>query len=102
MRTLGVIRSCRYSFELKRIDEAIFTKPTVDVFGRRLAVVPAAQLLALESNMLEPKEVAAHAARLRAQLEQAVTANCESTHHTVGSTKSVLEAAGTTTMGESA
>ena len=66
------VRCClrRYSYELKAIGEAIFTKPTVDVFGRHLALVPATRLLALSSNALQLERVVARADRLRAQLEQ--------------------------------
>ena len=60
----------RYSYELKAIGEAIFTKPTVDIFGRRLAFVPATRLLALTSNALQLERVVAQAARLRVQLDQ--------------------------------
>ena len=64
----------RYSFECKRIGEAIFTKPTIDIFGRPLAIVPATRLLALASNALEPAQVVEHAAYLRTQLEHALEA----------------------------
>jgi hypothetical protein len=77
--------SCSYSFELKRIGEAIFAKPTIDVFGRRLAVVPAKRLLALVSNALEPEHVVAHVSRLRAQLDADDPTEDERAHASSGS-----------------
>ncbi len=80
---------CSYSFELKRIGEAISTKPTIDVFGRRLKVVPARRLLALVSNALEPEQVAAHVSRLQRQMGADEPTQDEGHHASSSSSSSI-------------
>ena len=62
---------CRHSTELRRLGQAGLDQPTIDVFGKPMALVPAARLLALRSRALEPESVVARLALLAETLSRA-------------------------------
>jgi hypothetical protein len=61
----------RHSFELKQVGQAIVNQPTIDVFGKAMALVPAERLLALPQRALEPERVVSRMAALKDALGRA-------------------------------